>query len=118
MECFNFFASTKSETDLPFTSVVRVESPWQVRQSSSFSLCWARVGRAEPSRKNANVQSRILLETFTVSGDAFANLRAVTVVTGRGREASQRMCDEARIESECAEEQTCRFIQLAESRSE
>ena len=65
IECFSFFASTKSDTVLPFTSVVRVESEWQARQSSSLSLCWARVGRAEPSRKNASVQNRILLENFT-----------------------------------------------------
>ena len=45
MECFSLFSSTKRETCLPLTSVASDESPWQVRQSSSFSLWGARAGR-------------------------------------------------------------------------
>src|SRR5436305_5174990 len=52
MEFLKTSGFTERLTGLPFTSWVRVESPWQARQSSTEGFCAAKATPTKDSRKS------------------------------------------------------------------
>src|ERR1035441_1145196 len=65
MDCFILLSSTYRLTCLPFTSVVKVASEWQARQSLSLGFCSARAAQAQRIKDKASVWARMFLDVFT-----------------------------------------------------
>lgn len=84
MESLNFAGSTYRLTGLPATSLVRVESPWQARQSSLAGFCALAAGKdsiAHAAKASVMVADRFITAAlFTLAelpnvGHEFLHLR-------------------------------------------
>src|SRR5260370_11186984 len=71
MECFSLPSSTNRLTGLPLTSWVSVLSPWQERQSASFSFCAACAVDAQKTNKTASVRIKKMTRAFTATRRCF-----------------------------------------------